>query len=93
MGRSVSLDVNERAGLLALQAVDPDGEQWVAPWASGMDLRPHGADALAATYHGSIAVFRRLAQRKLVDGEPNVRGDQRGYSLNDKGREALAGSS
>jgi hypothetical protein len=50
----------------------------------------HGADPAACTFHGSIAVFRRLASRKLIDGEPGVRGEQRGYSLNDKGREALA---
>ncbi|MDQ1584549.1 MAG: hypothetical protein QOF36_2603 [Microbacteriaceae bacterium] len=90
MARRIALDQNERAGLLALREVDPDAEQWVAPWASGVDLGEHGADLAATTYSGGIAVFRRLATRKLVDGEPGVRGEHRGYSLNDKGREALA---
>lgn len=89
---AMALDKNERAALLALREVDPDSEQWVAPWASGMDLEKHGADALVvASVDARMAVFRRLCQRKLVDGEPGVRGAQRGYSLNPKGSVALDG--
>lgn len=89
MTRKVTLDRNERAALLALREVDPTSGRWVAPWATGVDLEKHGADPIACTYNGAIAVFRRLAQRKLVDAEPGVRGRMRGYSLNDKGRGAI----
>lgn len=90
--RAITLDENERAGLLALREQDPEGESWVTPWASGMaqSMKNHGADLVAQTYHGSIGVFRRLANRKLLEGEPGVRGEQRGYALAEKGKVALA---
>lgn len=86
----ITLDENERAVLNALNEVDPEAENWTAPWATGLDLAKHGAHPLACTLNGATTVFRRLAQRKLLDGEPGVRGSMRGYSMNDKGREALA---
>lgn len=85
----ITLDKNERAALNALNAVDPQAENWSAPWATGIDLEAHGADAIACTLQGSKVVFARLARRGLLDGEPGVRGHMRGYSMNDKGRQAL----
>lgn len=87
---TMALDRNEMAVLLALQEVDPNSEEWVAPWAPTLDLAKHGADAIAAT--SAKMVFARLCARNLLDGQPGVRGHFRGYSLNDKGREALAAS-
>lgn len=89
MARKIALDNNERAMLLAYRDVDPEAEQWAAPWASGMDPAKHGADLVGAGLHGRIAICRRLAQRKLLEGEPGARGRDRGYCLTPKGLEAL----
>lgn len=86
---AVHLDDDERAVLLAYREADPKREQWVAPWATGMDIAKHGGSPVAATYNGSVAVARRLCQRKLLEGEPDARGGMRGYSLTDKGEEAI----
>lgn len=83
----VHLDDNERGMLTAYQAADPKAEDWICPWALP-DLS--SLDAVAQTFHGSMAVARRLAGRKLLDAEKGVRGQERGYALNDKGRAALA---
>lgn len=85
----VSLDNNERAVLLAYNEEDPQAEQWITPWATGLDLKKHGADLMADSQAGRMSVARRLATRKLLEGEPGVRGTWRGYAITAKGREAI----
>lgn len=82
----LQLDNNERAYLNAYQAEDPKAEHWICPWVLG----PQGADAVGLTFTGSIAVARRLTQRKLLEGEPGARGTHRGYAITGKGRKALS---
>lgn len=84
-----SLDRNEAAFLAALEAEDPDSEQWISCWA--LPLKAHGADPLAQQMDGSFAVAKNLTRRKLVDKSPgrSTKTDN-GYSLNAAGREALA---
>lgn len=89
---AVHLDENERGFLRAFEQVDPEREAWVAPWAPDLTkaAKAHGADAVATSFEGSQSVCRRLTSRKLLEGEPGVRGAQRGYSISDKGKAALA---
>lgn len=86
MSRTPSVDTNEKAALLALNEADPKSEAWLTAYASGLNFAKHGADAIADTLEGRSSVLRRLATRKLIDGDPDSRGIHRGYSLNDKGR-------
>jgi hypothetical protein len=89
VARTIHLDDNERAVLEALYAIDPAADSWIAAYATGLDPAAHGADAIASTMQGTMAVLRRLCQRKLVDGEPGERGLHRGYALNAKGLGAI----
>jgi hypothetical protein len=89
MARKIDIDDNEKAGLLALQDADPERGSWINAWALTTQMASHGAEPLACTFDGSVSVFRRLAQRKLVDGD-EARGKWRGFSMNDKGVQALA---
>lgn len=84
-----ALDSNEAAFLAALEAEDPNSEQWISSWA--LPLKQHGADAVVQTMEGGFAVAKRLTTRKLVDKSPgrSTKTDN-GYSLNAAGREALA---
>jgi len=86
----IFLDNNELAYLRVLSEVDPNGEQWIAHWASGLDFESHGADVMACSYNGSYSVMRRLRERKLVDSEPGRLSHDTGVAINDKGRQALA---
>lgn len=84
-----ALDDNQAAFLAALEAEDPNAEQWIACWA--LPLAAHGADKVTQTMEGSFAVAKELTRRKLVDKPPgrSTKTDN-GYSLNDAGRAALA---
>lgn len=84
-----SLDRNEAAFLAALEAEDPNSEQWISCWA--LPLKAHGADVVAQSIEGSFAVAKRLTTRKLVDKSPgrSTKTDN-GYSINAAGKEALA---
>ncbi len=86
----MKLDDNERAYLTAYAAVDP--EMWATPWSLTVQAKEHGADVVACSFNGAVAVGRRLGQRKLLDGN-DERGKWRGYSITDKGKEALANAS
>lgn len=86
----IQLDQDEKAALEALTEADPNSEFWTASYATGYDPGKHGATIVGNSAGGRTAVLRRLCSRKLVDGDPDARGFHRGYSLSDKGREALA---
>jgi hypothetical protein len=87
---AIHLDDNERAMLRAYVEEDPDGESWIAPWVDGINILKHGGDAVAASFDGRVAVARRLTTRKLLEGQPGVRGNMRGYAITDKGKSAVA---
>lgn len=86
-----TLDVNERAFLSALLEDDPLAENWTAAWRVGALMEKHGGDAIvAASPEGAFSVAKRLYSRKLLDkqeGRASVMTN--GYSLNEKGKEAI----
>lgn len=83
-----ALDSQEAAFLAALEAEDPDSEQWISSWA--LPLKAHGADVVTQSLEGSFAVAKNLTRRKLVDKrEGRSSKSDNGYSINDAGREAL----
>lgn len=86
-----TLDQNEAAYLAALEQADPQAENWLTHYASGLNLGAHGADTVACSYEGSYSVMKNLIRRGLVDRDQDGRlNHHTGVAINDAGREALA---
>lgn len=92
MARRVHLDDNELGFLKAYNAEDPNANNWITPWRPEITTRAtgYGADSVAASTNGAMAVARRLCKRKLLEGNSD-RGYYRGYCITDKGKKALVG--
>lgn len=87
MPRAPHLDNNEKAFLTVYAAEGT--ENWICPWALGeQKLEAAGADMIGRSFTGAMQVARRLSTRKLLDND-GVRGQERGYCINDKGKAAL----